>query len=34
VLRPSHVRLWYATVLAFLAHHLHGADWVVPDLLQ
>ena len=21
VLRPSHVRLWYATVLAFLAHH-------------
>jgi dipeptidyl aminopeptidase/acylaminoacyl peptidase len=34
VLRPSHVRLWYATVLAFLAHHLHGADWVVPDLLR
>jgi dipeptidyl aminopeptidase/acylaminoacyl peptidase len=34
VLRPSHVRLWYATVLAFLDHHLHGADWVVPDLLR
>jgi dipeptidyl aminopeptidase/acylaminoacyl peptidase len=34
VLRPSHARLWYATVLAFLAHHLDRADWVVPDLLR
>ena len=34
VLRPQHARLWYATVLAFLDHHLHGADWVVPDLLR
>lgn len=34
VLRPSHVRLWYAAVLAFLAHHVDGADWVAPDLLR
>jgi dipeptidyl aminopeptidase/acylaminoacyl peptidase len=34
VLRPSHARLWYATVLAFLAHYVNGADWVVPDLLR
>jgi dipeptidyl aminopeptidase/acylaminoacyl peptidase len=34
VLRPSHVRLWYATVLAFLDHHVCGSDWVVPDLLR
>ena len=34
VLRPSHARLWYETVLAFLDHHVRGADWVVPDLLR
>ena len=34
VLRPSHAQLWYATVLAFLDHHLDGADWVVPDRLR
>ena len=34
VLRPSHVRIWYATVLAFLDHHVCGSDWVVPDLLR
>ena len=34
VLRPSHARLWYSTVLAFLDHHVCGADWVVPDLLR
>jgi dipeptidyl aminopeptidase/acylaminoacyl peptidase len=34
VLRPSHARLWYSTVLAFLDHHVRGADWVVPDLLR
>jgi dipeptidyl aminopeptidase/acylaminoacyl peptidase len=34
VLRPSHARLWYATVLAFLDHHLRGAEWAVPDLLR
>jgi hypothetical protein len=28
------VRLWYATVLAFLDHHVCGSDWVVPDLLR
>ena len=34
VLRPSHARLWYATVLAFLDHHVRGADWHIPDLLS
>jgi dipeptidyl aminopeptidase/acylaminoacyl peptidase len=34
VLRPSHARLWYATVLAFLDHHLRGAPWTVPDALS
>ena len=34
VLRPSHARLWYATVLAFLDHHVCGANWVIPDLLR
>ena len=34
VLRPSHARLWYATVLAFLDHHVRGADWATPDLLR
>ena len=30
---PSHARLWYATVLAFLDQHVRGAEWRVPDLL-
>ena len=30
----QHAEVWYDTVLAFLAHHLNGADWVVPDLLR
>jgi dipeptidyl aminopeptidase/acylaminoacyl peptidase len=34
VLRPSHARLWYATVLAFLDHHVCGAPWRSPDLLS
>jgi dipeptidyl aminopeptidase/acylaminoacyl peptidase len=34
VLRPAHVRLWYATVLAFLDHHLRDAPWTVPDGLS
>jgi dipeptidyl aminopeptidase/acylaminoacyl peptidase len=34
VLRPSHARLWYATVLAFLDHHVCGAPWRTPDLLS
>ncbi len=33
VLTPGHARLWYETVFAFLAHHVLGEEWVVPDLL-
>ncbi|HEY2205121.1 MAG TPA: prolyl oligopeptidase family serine peptidase [Pseudonocardia sp.] len=34
VLTPQHAEIWYGTVLAFLEHHLHGAEFVVPDLLR
>ena len=34
VLRPGHARLWYATVLAFLDHHVRGAPWHPPELLS
>ncbi|GIG76252.1 S9 family peptidase [Planosporangium flavigriseum] len=33
VLKPGHAKLWYATVLAFLAHHVLGEDWQRPSLL-
>lgn len=33
VLKPQNARLWYATVAAFLDHHLRGADWRRPELL-
>jgi dipeptidyl aminopeptidase/acylaminoacyl peptidase len=33
ILKPSHAKLWYSTVLAFLAQHLHGEDWQRPSLL-
>ena len=33
ILKPNHVKVWYATVLAFLAHHLQGEDWHRPNLL-
>ena len=33
VLQPQHAVLWYATVLAFLDHHLLGKDWQTPELL-
>ncbi len=32
VLSPNHARVWYATVLAFLAHHVLGEAWTRPDL--
>jgi dipeptidyl aminopeptidase/acylaminoacyl peptidase len=32
--RPQHAKLWYETVSAFLAVHVRGQQWVVPDLLQ
>jgi dipeptidyl aminopeptidase/acylaminoacyl peptidase len=31
--QPGHVRVWYETVLAFLAHHLLGAEWQPPEML-
>jgi dipeptidyl aminopeptidase/acylaminoacyl peptidase len=33
VLAPNHTKIWYATVLAFLAHHLRGEPWQRPELL-
>ncbi|GGM69269.1 peptidase S9 [Dactylosporangium sucinum] len=33
ILKPNHAKLWYSTVLAFLAHHVHGEDWQRPSLL-
>jgi dipeptidyl aminopeptidase/acylaminoacyl peptidase len=34
VTKPRHAALWYETVLAFLDHHLRGAEFVVPELLR
>ncbi|MGH9285657.1 MAG: alpha/beta hydrolase family protein, partial [Acidimicrobiales bacterium] len=33
ILKPQNQRLWYATVLAWLDHHVLGMDWARPDLL-
>lgn len=33
VLTPNHAVVWYRTVLAFLAWHVLGEDFVIPDLL-
>jgi dipeptidyl aminopeptidase/acylaminoacyl peptidase len=33
VLTPNHAKLWYGTVLAFLAHHLRDEPWQPPELL-
>ena len=32
--QPQHAKIWYTTVLAFLDHHVHGADWEAPELLR
>ncbi|NIZ91664.1 S9 family peptidase [Kineococcus rubinsiae] len=34
VLTPQHAILWYETVFAFLATHVHGVEFQVPDLLR
>jgi dipeptidyl aminopeptidase/acylaminoacyl peptidase len=34
VLTPQHSKIWNATVLAFVDHHVLGKDWQTPDLLQ
>jgi dipeptidyl aminopeptidase/acylaminoacyl peptidase len=33
ILKPNHIKVWYATVLAFLAHHVRGEEWQRPNLL-
>ncbi|BCJ40987.1 peptidase S9 [Actinoplanes ianthinogenes] len=33
ILTPGHAKVWYETVFAFLAHHVHGEPWQRPDLL-
>lgn len=33
VLTPGHARVWYETVLAFLAQHVLGKDWEQPALV-
>ena len=33
ILTPNHAELWYATILAFLAHHVLGEDWERPGIL-
>ena len=33
ILKPNHAKIWYDTVLAFLAHHVRGEDWQRPSLL-
>ncbi|GID29457.1 S9 family peptidase [Paractinoplanes brasiliensis] len=32
ILTPGNAKAWYATVLAFLDHHVRGEDWERPDL--
>ncbi len=33
VLTPGHTRVWYETVMAFMAQHVLGKDWEQPALL-
>jgi dipeptidyl aminopeptidase/acylaminoacyl peptidase len=33
ILTPGHARVWYETVIAFLAQYVHGKDWERPSLL-
>ncbi|MFP5336506.1 MAG: alpha/beta fold hydrolase [Actinomycetes bacterium] len=33
ILTPNHTKVWYATVFAFLAHHVLGEEWRRPELL-
>jgi dipeptidyl aminopeptidase/acylaminoacyl peptidase len=33
ILKPNHVKVWYETVFAFLAHHLRDEDWHPPEIL-
>ena len=33
ILKPGNARVWYETVWAWLAQHVHGEPWVKPELL-
>ena len=33
ILTPHHAKIWYETVFAFFAWHLHGKEWRRPELL-
>ena len=33
ILKPGNARVWYETVWAWLAQHVHGEQWVKPELL-
>jgi dipeptidyl aminopeptidase/acylaminoacyl peptidase len=33
ITKPNNIRVWYATVLGFLAHHVLGEQWQRPELL-
>jgi dipeptidyl aminopeptidase/acylaminoacyl peptidase len=34
ILKPGDAQVWYETVIAFVDHHLRGADWKRPELLS
>jgi dipeptidyl aminopeptidase/acylaminoacyl peptidase len=34
ILTPEHVKVWYETIFAFLAHHVLGEPWNPPELLR
>ena len=34
ILTPQHVKVWYQTVFAFLAHHVLGEEWQAPTILR
>jgi dipeptidyl aminopeptidase/acylaminoacyl peptidase len=34
ILTPEHAKVWYGTVLAFLAHHVLGEEWEPPAILS
>jgi dipeptidyl aminopeptidase/acylaminoacyl peptidase len=31
ILKPGNAKVWYATVLAFLGHHMRGEEWQRPN---
>jgi dipeptidyl aminopeptidase/acylaminoacyl peptidase len=33
ILKPGNAQAWYATVLAFLDHHVRGQEWRRPEIL-